>query len=61
MQKPKVKLIGRDGNAFLIIGKVKKALLKAGLEKEAQEFMKKATAGDYNNLLRVVLEYADVE
>jgi CO dehydrogenase/acetyl-CoA synthase gamma subunit (corrinoid Fe-S protein) len=57
-QKPTVKLIGRDGNAFFILGTVKEALLKAGLEQEAKEFMKKATADDYNNLLRVVMEYA---
>lgn len=60
-QKPKVKLIGRDGNAFFIIGTVKKALLDAGMEHEADEFMRKATAGDYNHLLQVVMEYVDVE
>ena len=60
-QKPKVKLIGRDGNAFFIIGTVRKALLKKGMEQEAKEFMEKATAGDYNNLLRVVMEYVDVD
>jgi hypothetical protein len=28
---------------------------------EAKEFMEKATSGDYNNLLRVVMEYVDVD
>jgi hypothetical protein len=60
-QKPKVKLIGRDGNAFFIIGTVRKALLKEGMGQEAKEFMEKATSGDYNNLLRVVMEYVDVD
>ena len=60
-QKPQVKLIGRDGNAFFIIGTVRKALLKEGMEQEAKEFMEKATSGDYNNLLRVVMEYVDVD
>jgi len=60
-QKPKVKLIGRDGNAFFILGTVRKALLKEGMEKEAKEFMEKATSGDYDNLLRVVMDYVDVE
>jgi hypothetical protein len=60
-QKPKVKLIGRDGNAFCIIGTVRKALLKEGMKKEAEEFMKKVTFSDYNNLLRVVMEYVDVQ
>jgi len=60
-QKPKVKLIGRDGNAFFIIGTVRKACLKEGMGQEAKEFMEKATSGDYNNLLRVVMEYVDVD
>jgi hypothetical protein len=60
-QKPKVKLIGRDGNAFFILGTVRKALMKEGMGQEAKEFMEKATSGDYNNLLRVVMDYVDVE
>ena len=60
-QKPIVKLIGKDGNAFFIIGTVKKALVKAGMNQEAKEFMEKATSGDYNNLLRVVMDFVDVE
>lgn len=60
-QKPKVKLIGKDGNAFFILGTVRKALLKNGMEQEAKEFMEKATAGDYDNLLKVVMDYVDVE
>ena len=60
-QKPVVKLIGKDGNAFFILSTVKKALLKEGMEQEASEFMEKATSGDYDNLLRVVMEYVDVE
>jgi hypothetical protein len=60
-QKPTVKLIGRDGNAFFILGTVRKALLKEGMEEEAKEFMEKATSGDYDNLLRVVMDYVDVE
>ncbi|MBP7509284.1 MAG: hypothetical protein KA807_15835 [Prolixibacteraceae bacterium] len=60
-QRPKVRLIGRDGNAFFIIGTVRKALVKEGMEREAKEFIEKATAGDYNNLLAVVMDYVDVE
>jgi hypothetical protein len=60
-QKPKVKLIGRDGNAFFILGTVRKALMKEGMGQEAKEFMEKATSGDYNNLLKVVMDYVDVE
>ena len=31
---PEVKLIGEDGNAFAVMGKVIKALKKAGADKE---------------------------
>ena len=33
-EKPNVKLIDTNGNAFVIIGRVRKALLKAGADKE---------------------------
>ena len=56
-----VKLVGEDGNAFAIIGKVKKALKKAGYNDEVESFMKEAMSGDYNNLLRVAMEYVEVE
>ncbi len=59
--RPVVKLIGMDGNAYFILGRVKKALEKAGMHQEAKEFIEKATSGDYDNLLRVVMEYVDVE
>ena len=63
MEKTRIKvcLIGKDGNASFIIGTVKRALLKAGMHEEASEFVKEATSGDYDNLLRVVMEYVDVE
>ncbi|MCX5831370.1 MAG: hypothetical protein NT140_05715 [Deltaproteobacteria bacterium] len=60
-QRPTVKLISQDGNAFFILGTVRKALLKEGMEIDAKEFMEKATSGDYDNLLRVVMDYVDVE
>ena len=60
--KPAVKLVGENGNAFFILGKVKKAMLSAGASRnETTEFMRKATAGNYDNLLRVCMEYVDVE
>jgi hypothetical protein len=55
----KVKLFGEDGNAFAIIGRVKKALRKAGLNQEAEEFVKEATSGDYNHLLCTVMKYVE--
>ena len=52
-----VELIGEDGNAFFILGRVKKALKKAGYEaEEISEWHAEATAGDYDHLLRGVME-----
>ena len=60
-QKPIVKLVEEDGNAFVILGKVSKALKHAGMEKEAKEFMEEATKGDYNHLLQTAHKYAEIE
>ena len=60
--KPTVKLIGQDGNAFSIMGRVKKALMLAGAEKEyVDRYLSKATSGDYDHLLVVSMEYINVE
>ena len=58
--KPIVKLIGTDGNAYAIIAKVRRALIREGLKKEAEEFVKEATSGDYNNVLASAMKYAEV-
>ena len=60
--KPTVKLIGQDGNAFSIMGRVKKALMQAGADKEyVDKYLKESTVGDYSYLLTVSMEYVDVE
>ncbi len=56
-----VQLIGQDGNSFFILGKVQKAMYQAKLTKEqVQEYMDKATSGDYDKLLATTMEYVDV-
>ena len=60
MPKPKVKLTGRDGNAFAILGRVQKALKQNGQEKEAREFFEEATSGDYDHLVQTVMRYVEV-
>ena len=58
----KVKLIGEDGNAFAILGKVSKELRKAGFDdKFINEYMDQATSGDYDNLLQTTMAYVEVE
>lgn len=57
-----VKLIGENGNAYNILGKVKKAMQRAGVDKETQDqYMKEATSGNYDHLLAVTMKYVDVE
>ena len=60
--KPTFKLIGQDGNAFAVMGRIKQALKSAGADKEyIDKYISKATSGDYNHLLAVSMEYVDVE
>jgi hypothetical protein len=58
----KVEILGRDGNAFAILGATTKAMQRAGVSKEIRdEFLAEATSGDYDNLLSTVMQYFDVE
>ena len=52
-----VRLVGEDGNAFSILGRVSRALKRAGMPEKVEEYLTRATAGDYNHLLAVTLEY----
>ena len=62
LTKPTVKLVGEDGNAFSIMGRVKKALRRAGADKEyVDKYLKEATSVDYDHLLAVSMEYVNVE
>ena len=40
---------------------VRRALKKAGLHEQAKDYMARATAGDYNHLLAVSMEYMDFD
>ena len=53
-------LVGVDGNAFSVMGYTAHALKTAGLKDKVDEMHKRATSGDYNNLLRVCMEYIDI-
>ena len=62
LTKPTVKLTGEDGNAFSIMGLVKKALRRAGADKEyIDKYLNVATSGDYDHLLVVSMEFVNVE
>ncbi len=56
-----VPLVGTDGNAFAIIGKVIGAMRRAGVEAPVIELYRdEAMASDYDNVLRVTMHYVDV-
>ena len=56
-----VELVGQDGNAFYIIGTVKKALLRHGLsEEEAKVYTEEAMSGDYNHVLSTTMQWVTI-
>lgn len=55
-----VKLIGTDGNAFALMGRVRSALNRNGYAHLVEAFTEEATSGDYNHLLNVISEYVDI-
>ena len=61
MEKPVVKLVGRDGNAFAILGECKRIAKKNNWTPEQiSEFYDKAMEGDYDHLLQTVMTYFEV-
>jgi hypothetical protein len=60
--KIKVDLLGGDGNAFAILGSVRKAMRRAKLsEEEIRKFTDEASSGDYGHLLQTCMEWVNVE
>jgi hypothetical protein len=58
----KVELVGQDGNAFFILGRVQGAMKRAGLSKEQiKEYMDEATSGDYNHLLATTMKFVSCD
>ena len=59
MNTPKVRLtlVGLDGNAFALLGAFQHAARRQGWTPDAiKKVMDDATAGDYNHLLRVLMD-----
>jgi len=56
-----VKLTGTDGNAFLTLGLVSKALKAKGHTEGEKTFMEEATSGDYDHLLQTCMKYVNVK
>ena len=55
-----VEMRGPSGNAFCVMGAVAKALRSAGRGDLVEEYLRKATSGDYENLLKVSGEYVNL-
>jgi hypothetical protein len=61
-KRPYVELVGRDGNAFAILGRTREAMREVGWTKaEIAEFTDKAMSGDYSALLGTVCDYCEVD
>jgi hypothetical protein len=57
----KVRLAGEDGNAFAIIGRVSRALDRAGIEpSEVKQYQDEATSGDYDNVIQTSMRWVEV-
>ena len=53
-----VELVGQDGNAFGILGSCSRAARRGKVPKdEIDAFLKEATDGDYDHLLRVCMNW----
>ena len=56
-----VQLTDNDGNAFAIMGQVSRALRNAGATpEEISQYQSESMSGDYDNLLRVAMEWVEV-
>lgn len=62
MNRPRVKLIGQNGNAFMVLGLCLRAAKRAGwTQEEIDKVRTEMTSGDYDNLLGTAMRYFDVE
>ena len=62
VKKPKLQLLGHDGNIFSIMGDARRLLRRNGQEKEAEEMWKRVQGcGDYYKALGIISEYVETE
>ena len=61
-EKPTIKLVGRDGNAFAILAECRRAARRAGWESDKiNDMLNEMMSGDYNHLLVTAMRYFEVE
>ena len=60
-KKPKLKIIGEDGNVFFILGMAQRAAKKAGWEKEKlDKFMADCMSGNYDHVLCLCQKHFEI-
>ena len=61
-EKPKMRLLGQDGNIFAILGRASALLRDAGQGDQAKEMRERVTgSGSYDEALNIVSEYVETE
>ena len=59
---PKLKLLGRDGNIFSILGDASRLLRRAGMSEHANEMADRVhKSGNYYEALGIISEYVETE
>lgn len=62
VQKPRMKLLGQDGNIFSILGRAGRLLRQNGQSKQAEEMFRRVQdSGDYYKALGIISEYVQTE
>lgn len=60
--KPRCKMIGEDGNIFFILGRARETLKANGQGDQAKEVSERVmTCGSYDEVLKIIMEYVEVE
>jgi hypothetical protein len=60
-KKPRVKLVGQDGNVFNLMGICSRALKQAGQAEQASAMAKEIFgAGSYDEALQIMMKYCEV-
>ena len=57
----KLKLVGEDGNAFMIMARARQLLRRNGRADLIERFTRECTSGEYDNLLATGARYFDCE
>jgi hypothetical protein len=61
-EKPKMDLVGQDGNIFFILGRASRLLKDVGQKAQAEEMFQRVTnSGSYHEALFIISEYVETE